>query len=266
MALPLGAAPAVDGVFVDGAGPFRFLVDTGAQSSSAGKAVTARLNSAPRFAVEVVTVAGSTVRPVWKVPVRVGSRGAHGELLEIETPGADGILGQSFLREFSYLISGDRFELAASEPGGGVAVPARLIDGRPAIRWNGAWLILDSGASHMVLFREGKGKRVQLSTHAGSREAALGEIGGQPVAYAGAQPGREEDGLLPANLFEWVYVARGGNVVLGPLRPSRVRRTGEDILFTDATRRLPPDRSPRRGRDVRRGRETDPGGEMPGMP
>lgn len=238
VALPLGAAPVIEGVFVDGAGPFRFLVDTGAQSSVISPRVADRLQSKPMFAVEVSTVAGSLRAHAWHVFVRVGSRSARGEVLSYTTGAADGVLGQSFLSEFSYLIRQSGIEIGAIEPRGGQRMAGRLIDGRPAIPWNGLWLVVDSGASHIVLFRNGAGRRRRITTHAGARDVPGGEMHGEQVLFAGPQADRAEEGLLPTNLFQWVFVDRGGTrVVLGPRRRGSMPGWSPDEPFSPP---LPP--------------------------
>ena len=56
-------AVVLEHVYLNGQGPFRMLLDTGAQSSSITPQVARRIGAEPRFRVEHVTIAGSRIYP-----------------------------------------------------------------------------------------------------------------------------------------------------------------------------------------------------------
>jgi predicted aspartyl protease len=235
------AAPA--GVFapleLEGKAPVRLLVDTGAQSSVITPAAAARLGLIPRYRVEVVTTSGTMLVPATRAATAAlpGALAADLELLIYAIPGldADGVLGQNFLGRFNYLLDNLHgridFEPVATA---GTAVPFELVEGRPALAVRGAGrhslrLVLDTGASHMVLFRHPAGGTgyAELATSTGAirvRTATIAalEIGGTRLANITAALAAQaavpiEDGLLPAHFFRAIYVNnRDHYVVLNP--------------------------------------------------
>ncbi|MCC6389002.1 MAG: aspartyl protease family protein [Bryobacterales bacterium] len=233
----------VDGVWVNGQGPFRFLLDTGAQSTTLDTAIAERLGLRPSYRVEVISVNGSTLAPATRVTsVTLGSATA----LDIEVawcrlPGFKGILGESFLRRFRHGIDLGRMQLHIeenSEPAG-VRLPFEPSNGRPLVRLGGWRLVIDSGSPALILFRNvpplPNASNVTLSTAAGGSHAVSAIL---PSLLAGEfclknvrvvsqpDPGREEDGLLPVTLFESVWVnPREGYVILEPRRTTARRQT-----------------------------------------
>ncbi|MBM3726101.1 MAG: hypothetical protein FJW40_11825 [Acidobacteria bacterium] len=233
-------------VSVDGQGPFRFLVDTGAESTVMDPALAARLGLAPTYRVELVNANGARLTPA----LRLRSMLVEGRRIpEIEVlltapnaaraadSGIQGVLGANALAGLSYLLTPreGRLELEASRPAG-AALPFEDLGGRVVIKPSMAGeplaLMLDSGASHLVLFKmpasmaKTAAMAARLTTLDGARAAAA-VTWSQPLAFdAGLtlrtvpaavveQPGRSFDGLLPAGHFEKVYVDRArGEVVL----------------------------------------------------
>jgi hypothetical protein len=138
----------------------------------------------------------------------------------------DGVLGQSWLTRFDYLIDVDRGQLILDgEIPPGTRIPLLLVDGRPAIslQVNGSEsvAVLDSGAPVMVLFGEGtRNGIVQVATNNGSREASqarayvtAGDFRG--LADAVVVPG-QDTALLPLRTLRRVFVSNGRKfVVLG---------------------------------------------------
>jgi hypothetical protein len=238
-------------VEVEGTGGLRFLLDTGAQSSAITPTAAARLRLVPRYQVEAVTAAGTRTVPAARaagagVP---GAMAADVELMIDDLPGipsdagrVDGVLGQNFLTHFNYLLDYRHarilFEpgsLTKGRDGRGGAIPFELVDGRTVVPVGGlsrrAWrLVLDTGTSHLVLFREFHGAtngRSVLNTVIGSvtvrtATVALIEIGGTAVgpvtaAIVPRDAGRSEDGLLPGRLFHAIYINnREKYLVLNP--------------------------------------------------
>ncbi|MCC6365337.1 MAG: retroviral-like aspartic protease family protein [Bryobacterales bacterium] len=244
--LPLrraGSHLLVDGVWVNGQGPFRFLLDTGAQSTTLDAAIAERLGLRPSYRVEVVSVNGSTLAPATRVTnVTLGSATA----LDIEVawcrlPGFEGILGESFLHRFRYGVDLRRMQLRIeedSEPAG-VRLPLETSNGRPLVRLGGWRLVIDSGSPALILFRKiprlSDASSVTLSTATGSSRTVsatlprllAGEIFLKNVRVVSQpDPAREEDGLLPVTLFESVWVnPREGYAILEPRRTTGRKQT-----------------------------------------
>lgn len=211
---------------IKGRGPFRFLVDTGAEASVVSPGVARRLGLTPSYRVEVVTVNGRLVAPGAEVTsVSVGnSVAAAAEVVwyELAVPGVDGILGQSFLKHFAYRIDLRRGTavIGEVERPSGVRVPLEMRSGRPAVMLGGRWWALDSGATQVVLFRRVPGWRkggrpVEVLTAAGRTLAEGGTLclvrtGGAMLRDVPAvlieDRTRDVDGLLPLGLFASVYV------------------------------------------------------------
>ena len=135
-----------------------------------------------------------------------------------------GILGEEFLGRFDYLLDlNQRLEFGDFEPEG-IRVRFRRISGRPSIFTSLGWLVLDSGANHLVLFGgEPTVATGLLWTATGPRGAGLSApksltIGAQTVARTDAvvvprQNGIQEDGLLSGRFFRSIHISNSKGYV-----------------------------------------------------
>jgi predicted aspartyl protease len=228
--------PVVDGVFVNGHGPYRFLIDTGSNLNLIEKRVGDAMGLVAAAEVEVKSSAGKT-RMVESDgnEISLGSATARGQKLLVSAmreirsvlPEVHGVLGQWFLGRFDYLldIRGRRIEFGKQERTGR-RLPSRLLNGRMAIWTSLGELLLDSGAVNLVRFgvtpdRSGMKyvETVAGGRFAGSVESSL-SIDGRNVwsGTAVAMPETDEAGvagLMPVGLFRKVYVCNSeGYVVL----------------------------------------------------
>lgn len=238
-------------VRVDGSGPYPFLLDTGCRSSMVAPQLAARLG---------LPSAGSTLQETAMIARRVGLVRASLALGDVQVrdlevlatpldaiqdidPAIAGVLGQDVLRAASWWLDYRTKTLVADPDGARLAatfghrVPVHWQEGRPAVdvAWPGhkpLRLVLDSGATSLVLFRQGdddveSAGWAQLTTYLGEAAVPLvtmaslrvGSVSLPPLAAArvpskeGERPG--EDGLLPLRLFDRVYFDnRRGAVVL----------------------------------------------------
>ncbi|MCC6539549.1 MAG: aspartyl protease family protein [Bryobacterales bacterium] len=213
-------------VYLNGLGPFRMLIDTGAEASLLRPDAAARIGARAQYRVEQVTAAGAALAPAGLVTVRVGGvedGGVETIFAPVAARGVDGVLGQSWLRRHAYLLDyrRGRVVLDGAPPAEGVRVALREAAGRPclAAQVDGETreLVIDSGASALVLFgepvRRGGGQRATMVTHNGTVEAGVGRavvaIGNiRCEITAAVAPGEAGTaGLLPAAAFGAVYVA-----------------------------------------------------------
>jgi predicted aspartyl protease len=220
-------------VYLNDQGPFRMMIDTGAASCLIRPAIARKLGLRPVYAVAHDTAAGLKRVPAALLEVRVGSasdQAVEAMVTDVELPGVDGVLGQSWLARHDYLLDyhGRRLVLDAAAPGRGVRAALCSSDGRPGIsaEVNGRQqdLVVDSGASMLILFgRPALAGTTVLVTNRGSLDAtratARVRIGGDytrlmTTAEVNASP---KPGLLPAAAFASVYISnRDGVVVLVP--------------------------------------------------
>lgn len=218
-------------VYLNGHGPFRMMVDTGAAASAVRPEIAARIGLEALYRVEQVTASGPSWVAAGSASIRVG--GAVDEGVELlfspnAQQGADGVLGQSWLDRHSYLLDFRRrlVVLDGAAPAEGVRLELAELEGRPCVTASvdGATsqLVLDSGASTLLLFRPQAryGKRATLLTHNGSVEAGVGKavvsIGDRfrGAMTAAELPGEVPRGLLPASAFRAVYVAKRERIVV----------------------------------------------------
>lgn len=227
--------PVVDGVFVDGHGPFRFLLDTGAESNQMDRWLAVQLGLRASFRVEMATSTGVVVQPgAGGFVVKLGSVSAPEQELLFTgldgirewSGGIQGVLGQAFLRNFDYLLDlrGKRLVFGA-EAGAGTRLQFEEISGRPAVFTSLGRLVLDSGADGVVLFRNAHPGSVRVRSAAGFVEASP-EVRSRTVwiegkeyrVRGGVEVGRpsgiHEDGLLPASTFRTVYVSNSEKFVI----------------------------------------------------
>lgn len=250
--LALGSVPlTIDergGVIVDarvnGAGPFKFIVDTGASRSIVADDLAREVGAPVVAKSEVVGSAGSDMRFV----VRLGSvavdSARHDALLAAVVPAASlsrlgrgvrGLLGQDFLSAFNYTLDYRRARLTWDE--------ALTCDGRGAVRMIAAEgrfvmaledhrgaalrLVPDSGAEVPVLFRptavspaasvmvagvSGAGRVAQVTAIETLR---VGSVTLRDVrAYTIQRDDEHADGLLPLHEFASVSFAAGGGCLV----------------------------------------------------
>ena len=239
----LAGAPVVDGIYLDGHGPYRFVVDTGAQRSRISAALAASLNWVPAFETRVITQSHAVMRDGYRVRnVRLGPVETSDEefvaasfaaIQELD-PQIQGFLGQSFLSKVDYLIDFRRRQLrfGSTAVRGGVKTAFELSHGCMVTPTSQGQLTLDSGAATVVLYDPSDGKwKGRLSVHSteGRSTVRYGELRKLRVAGrefrnvdAAASARRkfdetDSDGLLPASLFDSLYVSNsGGYVVFNP--------------------------------------------------
>jgi len=220
--------PVVNGVFVNGHGPYRFLVDTATTSNHIEPRLARSIGLAAAFRTELTSSVG-TIAATGIDGVEVELDGARADRQMFLFTGMDavhhlefgirGILGQGFLSRFDYLLDlrGKRLEFGRQEASGHRA-PFRVVDGRAAVATSLGDLVLDSGAESVILFGvrpESTESGFTLRTLAGSQPVGIVYrkllIEGRRIwsGTAVAIPERNEpgvSGLLPLNLFRSVYV------------------------------------------------------------
>ncbi len=224
----------IDNVFLNEMGPFRMLIDTGAQSTTVLPGTADRAGIRPRFRVQHVTASGSRLTPAGYVAIRAGSsQEAEVETIICELPAIasliaiDGVLGQSWLQRFNYSIDYGKgaFTIGATAPPG-VRLSFGRADGRVTIpvKLDGRFqdLVVDSGTATVVLFDGHSAEQsVLVRTNNGSKKARRRlvrvEIPGMPSMNVSAVRVVADltAGLLPLKVFSSIYVNnREGYVVV----------------------------------------------------
>lgn len=226
-------------VFLNGFGPFRFLLDTGSTHSSITERVAAIVNAPPVARVSVGSAAGEQMRVVVRI-----DRMACGPLVMADiqpavvdvggvAPGAriEGVLGQDALAPVRYTIDFRRHEIAwwpddGSAHAAGTTLALEASNGRFVVSLpqheSVLRLVPDSGAETLLLFdsptaalppmafQPGRVELTSLTAHRTAREARVLEllVGPQRLrnvrtVVVGRQPTEpaEHDGLLPLHLF-----------------------------------------------------------------
>lgn len=196
--------PFVDGVYVNGSGPYRFLIDTGAESNQMDARLAQRLGLRAAYQVDVVSVTGMRrAGGAAGVQVRLGDAEASGEMLftgleqvrEL-APDTQGVLGQAFLRNFDYRLSlrERRIEIGYRDCAG-MRVEMERDGAVPVVFTSAGRFIVDSGTDRPVLF----GHHAERLYIEGSEVKLAG-------AHRVAKGGRMGvSGLLPASSFGAIY-------------------------------------------------------------
>jgi predicted aspartyl protease len=222
----VGHVLVLNGVLLNGAGPFRMMVDTGNASSLIRPQVARRLEVRPAYTVE--HEAGGHTR---REPVALLDQVTTGGLTEhsveamigdVALDGVDGVLGQSWLVRHNYLLDyrNGRVEIDGPPPAAAANMALHSEDGRPLVDamvdGRRANLVVDSGAPAVVLFecaarlQRGvvlvtNGTAVE-ATEALARIALTGDRERQMRAVC-IDSGRRQAGLLPASAFSGVFVS-----------------------------------------------------------
>ncbi len=234
--------PIVGGVYLNGQGPYRFLIDTGNQSNQIDARLAQKIGLTPTFQVKLYTPSGSSLVPGTKVDkLTLGTSEATAQEFLINnldgvhalSSDIQGILGQQFLSHFDYTLDFQHQQLTLGDsPATGAHVPLRILDGLMAVPTSQGDLVLDSGADTLFLFRESSHastsqNSTQIRSDAGSTSAVSMEkvyglqIGERLYHPAGAifhpVPAASHAGLLPANLFHAIFICNSaGYVVFDP--------------------------------------------------
>jgi predicted aspartyl protease len=230
--------PIVNGVYVNGHGPYRFLVDTGANINLIETGIAQKIGMTPTFQVDLASAAG-------KVPVS-GSDGSEIVLdsakadgqkflfsgldaIHNSLPDVQGVLGEWFLSRFDYTLDmkGKLIEFGKQERSG-LRTAYKVINARPVVSTSLGDLALDSGAGRLTLFGVrsdvGGDLKSEWRTIAGAQK--IGVVSGKPLVIDGrriwegdavAIPNRPEagvDGLLPLGLFKTIYVCNSEGYVV----------------------------------------------------
>lgn len=230
----ISGRPVVDGVFINGNGPYRFLLDTGAQSNQLEAGLARKLGVVPTYRVQMdtaggaVMVGGAKIRTMSVGTVEAGDQEVLMTSLEgIHELSQDihGVLGQEFLSHFDYLLDlrGRRLTFGALQTAG-TKTTFENMKGRIGLQTSAGKLILDSGVDLLVLFRApDRGMTSQLVTASGTTDIRsagtvrlrLGDREYKRAAiYAPGDFETNEKGLLPLSLFRSVFVSNSGGYVV----------------------------------------------------
>jgi len=242
-------------VTLNGAGPFPFLLDTGATCSVVDEALADRLRL-PRAGVvphETAVTSGSAA--LVRGTLALGGVHREGTLIRARLdslsdldPAPRGVVGQDLLRLANWWLDyrgGSLFEDADGAVGNadlGERLRIFWHDDRPAIDTllpdqSRLRLVLDSAASSPVLFRLPlndsqvvRASAAMLTTLGGLTAVAMASVGPLRAGHVSISrvdaallsetaQRRAEDGLLPTGLFQGIYFDnRAGTVVLNPRR------------------------------------------------
>jgi hypothetical protein len=243
----ISGIPTVDGVFLNGHGPYRFLLDTGAQKNQVEASIARKIGLATTFQVKMATVAGVIPVDGGRVDeVSLGSASASNQEFLFTTLDAahvlsseiKGVMGQEFLAHFDYLLDFAKHRLVFGEsaPEGGSRIGFETINGCPVIETSEGKLVLDSAANSTILHRSSPpsmdGSIIRTASGTASVSTIQGlrlKIGGREYhpTNAAAIPRAllKGDGLLPASLFRAVYIDNSSKyVILDPSTDSRETR------------------------------------------
>jgi predicted aspartyl protease len=237
--------PILADLYIGDRGPYRFLIDTGAQTSLIDSKLASDLRLKPEFQVEILTQHSKRLLPALKVRnLRIGATAlpetelAFDDLANLRKMGIPvrGLLGINALRNVSFSLTPKtgRLEIEGGRPAGEV-VPFELIGGRIALKARmgseDLLLALDSGGGHVALFRTPDAMKktppmkAVMGTLEGERSIVpttwtapmtLGafEIRSLPAAIVDRKDA-EVDGLLPVSAFKTIYLdRRRGEAVL----------------------------------------------------
>jgi hypothetical protein len=227
--------PVVDCVFVDGHGPFRFLVDTGANVNLIDSDLARKIGMKATFNVELASSSGKTSLPGSdRIQVTLASIEASeqkflftdlGAVHKLD-PDVRGVLGQWFLCHFDYLLdlSAKRLEFGKLERNGTRARFA-VVNARTVVSTSLGDLVLDSAAARVILFgvESDRSDRSIVKTFTGSQASGTAfrklVIEGRNVWHGDAvtMPSRTEPGiagLLPLSLFKAIYVCNSEGYVI----------------------------------------------------
>jgi len=229
--------PIVDGVYINGHGPYRFLVDTGTNVNLIEAGLARKIGMNATFQVDLgsaigkTRTAGSDGNEIALDSVKAaGQKFLFSELDAIHnsSPDVQGVLGEWFLSQFDYTLDlrGKQLEFGTQDADGN-RTTFRMVNARPVISTSLGDLALDSGQTQLVLFGTrpdvAPDSNYQLRTVTGSQ--FVGKVSGKALVVQGrrissgdaiAIPNRPEsgvDGLMPLGLFKAIFVCNSKGFV-----------------------------------------------------
>jgi hypothetical protein len=228
--------PVAECVYLNGHGPFRFLLDTGAQANQLDPKAARSLGLRATFQTEMVSAASTgSVSGADGIDIALGQAQASGQrflfggmdAVQRFASGIHGVLGQEFLSHFDYTLDLRRKRLEFGKMDRpGTRIPLRTTHGLPAVSSSLGVLLLDSGVGQVVLFGvTGNGRTRKMDTVSGLLDAGATSsrplvIGGRKIRYGEALtvPRQNEKvdaaGLLPLSLFQSVYFCHSEGYVI----------------------------------------------------
>ena len=229
--------PVVDGVYVNGHGPYRFLVDTGSNINLIEAGLARRIGMNATFQVDLASSSGKTALVGSdENEIALDSARARGqkvlfsglEAIHNRMPDVQGVLGQWFLVRFDYVLDLHRKRIEFGMPQwSGMRVPYNMVNARPVVTTSLGDLALDSGSARLILFgvqpSNDPGFKAELRTLAGSQQIGrafrtlLIENRKFWEGEAAVIPDRPEpgvDGLLPLALFKSIYFCNSEGYVV----------------------------------------------------
>jgi hypothetical protein len=221
--------PVVDGVYVNGHGPYRFLVDTGSNVDLIEPGLARKIDMTATFQVNLASAGGNTSasgsdgNEVALDSVKVTDQKfifSSLDAIHISSPDVHGVLGEWFLSQFDYTLNLETHLLYfGTQDLPGARTPFHMVNARPVIASSLGNLALDSGQVQLLLFgvQSFSSSVYQLRTVAGSQ--FVSKTSGKPLLISGRRISNGEalavadrpepgvDGLLPLGLFHAVYVS-----------------------------------------------------------
>jgi hypothetical protein len=230
--------PIIDGIYVNGHGPYRFLVDTGSNVNLIETGLAKKIGMNATFAVDLTSVSRKTsVHGSNGNELAIGSVKAADQQFLFSpldaihriSPDIQGVLGQGFLNQFDYVLDlhGQRLEFGKQERTG-ARVAFKMINARPVVHTSLGYLALDSGADWVILYgikpEIGGDFMGELRSVSGSTK--INVVTRKPLLIDGRkiwggdalaipdQPEPGVDGLLPLSLFKAIYVCNSESYVV----------------------------------------------------
>ena len=228
--------PIVDDIYVNGHGPYRFLVDTGSNVNLIDPRVAKEIGMTITFQTDLESAAGKMhILGSDGNEIDLDSVKANDQKLVFSTleairrtlPEVQGVLGEWFLSHFDYVLDLQHREIEfGKQERSGTRIPYKIVNARPVISTNLGDLVLDSGTARVTIFgvERTATSNGMLRTLAGTQQVGLlsGEAlvinkqrvwSGDAIAI-GTKPEREVNGLLPLSLFKAVYFCNSEQYVI----------------------------------------------------
>jgi hypothetical protein len=215
-------------VRVNGAGPYRFVLDTGTARSIVSESLAREIGAPTVAKSEIVTSGGSEMRLVVSLESLSIAAARVGRVLAPVLPdarlaaigyGVRGVLGQDFLSAFNYTLDYRHARLTWDDPltcEGPDAVPLVAAEGRFVMTVQtdataGLRLVPDSGAEAPVLFQPARPRQFASTVHL----LRIGAVTWRDVAAFNVERiDANADGLLPLHRFAAVSFAAGGGCLV----------------------------------------------------